>query len=50
MLFRSMSDDPASKEPVNETMKKKKELTKMIGNKMLNDEDLSKIEALIKKL
>ena len=46
----SMSDDPASKEPVNETLKKKKELTKMIGNKMLNDEDLSKIEALIKKL
>ena len=38
------------KEPIDENLKKKRELIKMLKNKNLNIEDLSKIETSIKKL
>ena len=38
------------KEPVNETLKKKNELIRMLKNKVFNDDDLEKIESSIKKL
>ena len=45
-----MRDNKSEKEPVDETLKKKKELIKMLKNKILTDEDLSIIESSIKKL
>ena len=33
-----------NKEPINETLKKKNELIRMIRNSVLNDEELVKIE------
>ena len=38
------------KEPINPTLKKKQELIRILKNKVLNDEDLSKIESSIKEL
>ena len=45
-----MGDNESDKEPLNETMKKKNELIKMLRNKTLNDEDLLKIKASISKI
>ncbi len=38
------------KEPINETLKKKKELNRIINNEILNDEDLLKLKDYIKKI
>ena len=38
------------REPINPTLKKKQDLIRMLKNKVLNDEDLSKIESSIKEL
>jgi len=38
------------REPINPTMKKKHEIIRMLKNKVLNDEDLSKIESSIREL
>ena len=45
-----MEDNESESEPIDEKLKRKKELIKMLKNKVLNDEDLSKIESLIKEL
>ena len=45
-----MEDNESESEPIDEKLKRKKELIKMLKNKALNDEDLSKIESLIKEL
>ena len=37
-------------EPVNETLKKKNELIRMLRNSVLNDDELLKIEKSIKEL
>ena len=39
-----------NKEPINETLKKKNELIRMLRNSVLNDEELVKIEKSIKEL
>ena len=38
------------KEPINETLKKKKELNRIINNEIFNDEDLLKLKDYIKKI
>ncbi len=48
--INTMEDNESSKEPVDEKLKKKQELIKMLKNKVLSDEDLSKIETSIKGL
>jgi len=45
-----MGDNESDKEPLNEILKKKNKLIKMLKNKIFTDEDLSKIESSIKKL
>ena len=39
-----------NKEPINETLKKKNELIRMLRNSVLNDDELVKIEKSIKEL
>jgi len=48
--INTMEDNESSKEPMDEKLKKKQELIKMLKNKVLSDEDLSKIETSIKGL
>ena len=38
-----------NKEPINETLKKKNELIRMLRNSVLNDDELVKIEKSIKE-
>ena len=39
-----------NKEPINETLKKKNELIRMLRNSVLNEDELVKIEKSIKEL
>ena len=48
--INTMEDNESSKEPMDEKLKKKQELIKILKNKVLSDEDLSKIETSIKGL
>ena len=48
--INTMEDNESNKEPMDEKLKKKQELIKMLKNKVLSDEDLSKIETSIKGL
>ena len=48
--INTMEDNESDKEPMDEKLKKKQELIKILKNKVLSDEDLSKIETSIKGL